>query len=248
MTLATYEEIVDAEVVITDSDAEDFDARFQVALGTYAEERQELIDCIEFVRNTDIAERLGFKSRGDYIADRVAGLNVKWAVEDRRSLVELMAYDENGGMSTRQIGNALGVSHQTAKNDIASVNNFTDEPRKGQSSDGITRTYATNTDWPVVPEPTPEERFQKLEEVRAQNIADGISNPPRTREDREADAREFVQSLIGGTKRQAEPATPEDQFAKALNAVGAAIRVNHGVNEAALNEDGWNVLRALGLR
>ena len=104
------------------------------------------------------------------------------------------------------------------------------------------------SDWPVVPEPTPEELFQKLEKVRAQNIADGISNPPRTREDREADAQEFVQSLIGGAKRQAEPATPEDQFAKALNAVGAAIRVNHGVNEAALNEDGWNVLRALGLR
>lgn len=104
------------------------------------------------------------------------------------------------------------------------------------------------SEWPVVPEPTPEERFQKLEEARAQNIADGISNPPRTREDREADAQEFVQSLIGDTKRQAEPATPEDKFAKALNAVGAAIRVNHGVNEAALNEDGWNVLRALGLR
>ena len=104
------------------------------------------------------------------------------------------------------------------------------------------------SDWPVVPEPTPEERFQKLEEVRKQNIAEGISNPPRTREDREADAQEFVQSLIGGTKRQTEPPTPEDQFAKALNAVGAAIRVNHGVNEAALNEDGWNVLRALGLR
>ena len=54
-------------------------------------------------------------------------------------------------MSTRQIGNALGVSHQTAKNDIASVNNFTDEPRKVQSSDGITRTYTTNTDWPHAP-------------------------------------------------------------------------------------------------
>ena len=104
------------------------------------------------------------------------------------------------------------------------------------------------SDWPVVPEPTPEELFQRLEKVRAQNIADGISNPPRTREEQEADAQEFVQSLIGGTKRQAEPAAPEDQFAKALNAVGAAIRVNHGVNEAALNEDGWNVLRALGLR
>ena len=248
MTLATYEEIVDAEVVLADSDAEDFDTRFQVALGTYAEARQELIDCIEFVRNTDIAERLGFKSRGDYIADRVAGLNVKWAVEDRRSLVELMAYDENGGMSTRQIGNALGVGKSTIDRDIASVPNGTDEPRKVQSSDGITRTYTTNTDWPVVPEPTPEELFQRLEKVRAQNIADGISKPPRTREEQEADAKEFVESLIGKAERQAEPATPEDKFAKALNAVGAAIRVNHGVNEAALNEDGWNVLRALGLR
>ena len=104
------------------------------------------------------------------------------------------------------------------------------------------------SEWPVVPEPTPEELFQRLEKVRAQNIADGISNPPRTREDREADGRAFVESLIGNAKRQAEPVTPEDKFAKALNAVGAVIRVNHGVNEAALNEDGWNVLRALGLR
>lgn len=156
MTLATYEEVVDAEVVLSDSDAEDFDLRFQYALGGYAEARQELIDCIQFVRGSDVAERLGFKSRGDYIADRVAGLNVKWAVEDRRSLVELMAYDENGGMSTRQIGNALGVSFKTAARDVESVSNDTDEPRKVQSSDGITRTYTTNTDWPEVPEPAPD--------------------------------------------------------------------------------------------
>lgn len=248
MTLATHEEIVDAEVVLSDSDAEDFDLRFQSALGGYAEARQELIDCIQFVRGSDVAERLGFKSRGDYIADRVAGLNVKWAVEDRRSLVELMAYDENGGMSTRQIGNALGVHKDTVRGDMKATGENSPVERRVESSDGKTRTYTTNTDWPVVPEPTPEELFQRLEKVRAQNIADGISNPPRTREEQEADAREFVQSLIGGTKRQAEPATPEDQFAKALNAVGAAIRVNHGVNEAALNEDGWSVLRALGLR
>lgn len=162
MTLATYEEVVDAEVVLSDSDAEDFDTRFQVALGTYAEARQELIDCVEFVRTTNIAERMGFKSRGDYIAARVAGRNVKWAVEDRRSLVELMAYDENGGMSTRQIGNALGVSHQTAKNDISAVNNFTGE-RTVAASDGKTYTYeakpeptVSERDWPEVPEPTPE--------------------------------------------------------------------------------------------
>lgn len=254
MTLATYEEVVDAEVVLSDSDAEDFDARFQMALGTYAEARQELIDCIQFVRGSDVAERLGFKSRGDYIADRVAGLNVKWAVEDRRSLVELMAYDENGGMTTRQIGDALGVGKSTIDRDVAAVPFGTAE-RTVQGSDGKLYTVkakpeptVSERDWPVVPEPTPEELFQRLEKVRAQNIADGISKPPRTREEREADGRAFVESLIGKAERQAEPATPEDKFAKALNAVGAAIRVNHGVNEAALNEDGWNVLRALGLR
>ena len=253
MTLATQEDIVDAEVVLTDSDAEDFDARFQVALGTYAEARQELIDCIEFVRTTNIAERMNFKSRGDYIASRVAGRNVKWAAEDRRSLVELMAYPGDGpSLSLPQIKDALGVGLGTVHRDKVAVEttfpNGKVAERRVEGSDGITRTYTTNTDWPVVPEPTPEERFQRLEKVRAQNIADGISNPPRTREEREADGRAFVESLIGKAERQAEPATPEDKFAKALNAVGAAIRINHGVNEAALNEDGWNVLRALGLR
>lgn len=175
MTLATYEEVVDAEVVLSDSDAEDFDLRFQYALGGYAEARQELIDCIQFVRGSDVAERLGFKSRGDYIADRVAGLNVKWAVEDRRSLVELMAYDENGGMSTRQIGNALGVNFNTVARDVRSVSNDTDEPRKVQSSDGITRTYTTNTDWPEVPEPEPASRVEN----RNTDLANGLRNDSR---------------------------------------------------------------------
>ena len=66
-----------------------------------------------------------------------------WAVEDRRSLVELMAYDDAGGMSTRQIGGALDVDHKTVVNDLrASGENSPDEPRKVQSSDGRTRTYA----------------------------------------------------------------------------------------------------------
>ena len=104
------------------------------------------------------------------------------------------------------------------------------------------------SEWPVVPEPTDEERIQKFEDTRERLINEGYLPKPRTEEERKADAKEFVESLIGNTKRQAPPATPEDQFAKALNAVGAAIKTNHGVNEALLNEDGWNVLRALGLR
>ena len=104
------------------------------------------------------------------------------------------------------------------------------------------------SEWPVVPEPTAQERIQKFEDTRERLINEGYLPKPRTEEERKADAKEFVESLIGNTKRQAPPATPEDQFAKALNAVGAAIKTNHGVNEALLNEDGWNVLRALGLR
>lgn len=164
MTLATVDEIVDAEIVLNDEQAEEFDMRFQYALGGYAEARQELIECVQCVRGSNVAERLGFKSRGDYIADRVANLNVKWAVEDRRSLVELMAYDKDGGMSTRQIGSALGVSQRTAANDIAaSEQNCSDEPRKVQSSDGITRTYeakpeptVSEREWPEVPTPEPQ--------------------------------------------------------------------------------------------
>ena len=80
----------------------------------------------------------------------------------------------------------------------------------GNSHSAKPEPTVSERDWPVVPEPTPEELFQRLEKVRAQNIADGISNPPRTREEREADGRAFVESLIGNTKRQAEPATPEE--------------------------------------
>ena len=118
----------------------------------------------------------------------------------------------------------------------------------GNSHSAKPEPTVSERDWPEVPEPTVEERIQKFEDTRERLINEGYLPKPRTEEERKADAQEFVQSLIGNTKRQSPPATPEDQFAKALNAVGAAIKTNHGVNEALLNEDGWNVLRALGLR
>ena len=180
MTLATFEEVVDAEVVLTDSEAEDFDTRFQVALGSYAEARQELIDCVEFVRNTDIAERMGFKSRGDYIAARVAGLNVKWAVEDRRSLVELMAHPGDGpSLSLPQIKDALGVGLGTVHRDKVAVEttfpNGKVAERRVEGSDGKTRTYTTNTDWPEVPEPEPASRVEN----RNTDLANGLRNDSR---------------------------------------------------------------------
>lgn len=241
MTLATYEEIVDAEVVITDSDAEDFDARFQVALGTYAEARQELIDCIEFVRNTDIAERMGFKSRGDYIASRVAGRNVKWAAEDRRSLVELMSPT----MSTRQVGNALGVHHDTVATDIkkVSVGNPTDGPRRVEGSDGITRTYTTNTDWPEVPEPddytepTPEEKVQRFEETRQRLIDQGLIPPDRTPEEKEEAAERFVSNLLGkATPKPRAAETPAARWKRALSTITALMDEGEAPDTSTLTD------------
>ena len=39
-----------------------------------------------------------------------------------------------------------------------------------------------------------------------------------------------------------------EKFTRAINIVGAGVRINHGIVEEDLNEDGWNLLRALGLR
>lgn len=50
-----------------------------------------------------------------------------------------MAYDPDGGMSTRQIGAALGVGKSTIDRDIACVPKGTGQPRRVQSSDRITR-------------------------------------------------------------------------------------------------------------
>ena len=65
------------------------------------------------------------------------------------------------------------------------------------------------SDWPVVPEPTPEEQLRRFEETRERLVEQGVLPPRRTQEEEDAAADEFVESLIGNTKRQTEPATPE---------------------------------------
>lgn len=50
-----------------------------------------------------------------------------------------MAYDPDGGMSTRQIGAALGVGKSTIDRDLAGVPDGTPEPRRVQGSDGRAR-------------------------------------------------------------------------------------------------------------
>ena len=242
MTLATHEEVIEPEIVLS------FAEHVEAVTGHH--------ESFKFHRGKTVeAAVLTGASLAAAKADLPHG---KWGdflneVDmDHRYARQFMSIGRNQAISNRSNCSDLPTAMRTLY-ELSCLE--PEDIESGIESGAITpdmkieeaKAFA-RSEWPVVPEPTPEERFQRLEEVRAQNIADGISNPPRTREEQEADAREFVQSLIGGAKRQAEPATPEDQFAKALNAVGAAIRVNHGVNEALLNEDGWSVLRALGLR
>ena len=92
--------------------------------------------------------------------------------------------------------------------------------------------------------PPDADRVRRAEETYERLRNEGVIPPPPTDEE----LRQSVYDLIGNKPREQHHLTPEDKFAKALNAVGAAIRINHGVNEALLDDDGWAVLQALGLR
>ena len=92
--------------------------------------------------------------------------------------------------------------------------------------------------------PPDTDRVRQAEATYERLRNEGIIPPPPTDEE----LRQSVYDLIGNKPREQHHLTPEDKFAKALNAVGAAIRINHGVNEALLDDDGWAVLQALGLR
>lgn len=160
MTLATHEEVVDAEIVLTKMEALQLVEELRQLATTYAKTKAAIREKLDYARSTNAWEQIeGCNSYGDFIAHTFSGIPIKWDRDDRRELAEDMAFHEDGGMSTRQIGTALGVDKRTVGRDLSGA--FApDEPRKVQSSDGITRTYRTKPkdEWPVVPPAEPEER------------------------------------------------------------------------------------------
>ena len=63
------------------------------------------------------------------------------------------------------------------------------------------------------------------------------------------DLREFKEAQAAKQSRATTgPMSDAEKFTRAINIVGAGVRINHGIVEEDLNEDGWNLLRALGLR
>ena len=100
-------------------------------------------------------------------------------------------------------------------------------------------------DWPEVPEPdgytepTPEEKVQRFEETRQRLIDQGLIPRPRTKEEDDAAAERFVQSLTGqASPRPRAPETPETKLKTLLNEIskllteGAALDDLDGLTEA----------------
>ena len=160
MTLATQEDIVDAQVVLTKIEALQLVEELRQLATTYAKTKAAIREKLEYARNSNAWEQIdGCKSYGDFIAHTFGDIPIRWDRDDRQELVADMAFHDDGGMSTRQIGAALHVDQKTIVNDMRRSEEFSsDQPRKVQSSDGITRTYNTKPkdEWPVVPPAEPD--------------------------------------------------------------------------------------------
>lgn len=243
MTLATHEEVIEPEIV---RDASEWVEVIKDDLGRAVE---------------------GIVSAGKHLIAAKADVNHgEWLPMleeigiDRQTAFRLMQIGSNTALAN--VGNyqhfprAVRALSELSRMDPTDIEDGVESGRITPNMKIEDAKEFARGEWPEVPdaepeyvEPSTEERVRKFEEAHERLVNEGVIPRRKTEEEREADAKEFVQSLIGNTKRQpVETVTPEDKFAKALNAVGAAIRINHGVNESELNEDGWDVLRALGLR
>ena len=161
MTLATQEDIVDAQVVLTKIEALQLVEELRHLATTYAETKAAIREKLEYARNSNAWEQIdGCKSYGDFIAHTFGDIPIRWDRDDRQELVADMAFHENGGMSTRQIGNALGVSHPTVMSDMKSGGKNLPPERTVQGSDGKTYKTKPKDEWPVVPHAEPDEESE----------------------------------------------------------------------------------------
>ena len=204
MTLATYEEVIEPEIVLS------FAEHVEAVTGHH--------ESFKFHRGKTVeAAVLTGASLAAAKADLPHG---KWGdflneVDmDHRYARQFMSIGRNQAISNRSNCSDLPTAMRTLY-ELSCLE--PEDIESGIESGAITpdmkieeaKAFA-RSEWPVVPEPTDEERIQKFEDTRERLINEGYLPKPRTEEERKADAKEFVESLIGNTKRQAEPATPEE--------------------------------------
>lgn len=239
MTVATREEVVDAEIVedeLTSSQARELTDRIRITLDG-------LWDLVIEAFNGRAHAALGYSSWDAYCNAEFGSNRIKLPREERQETVRSL---REAGLSLRAISSATGAAYNTVMRDAKVTQNESPSPSVG--TDGKTYPAPANVN-PATGEihdtpPPDEERVRRAEATYERLRNEGVIPPPPTDEE----LRQSVYDLIGNKPREQHHLTPEDKFAKALNAVGAAIRINHGVNEALLDEDGWAVLQALGLR
>ena len=239
MTVSVREEVVDAEIVeddLTHAQARELTDRIRVSLdGLWA------LVVEAFQRRAHAA--LGYPSWDAYCNAEFGSNRIRLPREERQETVRSL---REAGLSLRAISSATGAAYNTVMRDAKVTQNESPSPSVG--TDGKTYPAPANVN-PATGEihdtPHPDaDRVRRAEATYERLRNEGIIPPPPTDEE----LRQSVYDLIGNKPREPHHLTPEDKFAKALNAVGAAIRINHGVNEALLDDDGWAVLQALGLR
>lgn len=233
MTLAAHEEVVDAEIVRTHTEwAEVIKSDLGRAVEGIVSAGKHLIAAKADVNHGEWLPMLEQIGIDETYARRLMQVSRNPAISNQANLPDLPA--------------RFAVLREIARMDPSDVEDGIESGRITPNMKIKDAKAFANDEWPDVPEPTDEERFQQMEAARNQLIAEGIRPAPLTDEDRAAEAREFVESIVG-KQRTTEPATPEEKLAKALNTVGAAIRLGQEPDHEALNEDGRTTLRALGL-
>lgn len=135
-------ELVEFDTAAAERRAERITLRLDTIADNYAAVMPMIRESIE--QRDDLA--LGYRSPGDYVADRFGGSLQRLGMEVRRAVVgELTA----AGLSTRAIAPVVGVSHMTVKRDVeAPVTPVTPEPEFVSATEAL----AEITQTPVVAE------------------------------------------------------------------------------------------------
>lgn len=138
-------------VVMSRADAERLTERIRLTATTFIETKEKLTQLIREAQQGKAHEALGYRSWTEYVSQVFSDTPLMRLSRDERK--ELVGELASQGMSTRAIAPVVGANFNTVARDIRSVSNDTDEIRKVQSNDGITRTFQPRPESNVWEEP-----------------------------------------------------------------------------------------------
>lgn len=231
MTLATHEEVIEPEIV---RDASEWVEVIKDDLGRAVE---------------------GIVSAGKHLIAAKADVShgewlpmLKEIGISARGAQRLMSIGSNSALSnatnSSHLPKALDAIYELSRLGPSEVE---DGIREGAITPDMTIRDAkafARSDWPVVPEPTPEEQLRKFEETRERLIEQGVLPKPRTQEEEDRAADEFVESLVGS--RRSTPSETDPRI-RQLNAVGELLASNEPINTNGLTANGLRAAQLLGL-